>query len=238
MHKKEMRELLCSMLLGDGSLVVDRCLHRNTNNFIVHYSMGHSTKQSDYLQFKANEINKLFEKKKISRRCKIHTPYAVYLRSTGKTYHAQKAKLHWASYLKFLYWRIYKNKKGKKVKAIDYLLKNISSDKHLFMWFGDDGCESRSKSKHKDSGNSYYLRPRLKLYINNFTFGEAQIIRQWFESNYDVKPYIHHSGKINGSRPVLAFSPDDSEKIFQRIRVYIKQIPSMKKKFWLHLERY
>lgn len=199
--------------------------------------MAHSLKQQDYLFFKVREINKLFEKKELSRRCNLHTPYTIHLKANDKTYYAQKAKLHWASYFKFLYYRIYKNKDGKRTKSIKYLLKNISSDKHLFIWFGDDGCEVRSRGKHRD-GTVYWHRPKLRLYINNFTFGEAQLMKQWFESKYGVSPYIHHSGKINGAKPILNFSPKDSEKLFQHIRVYIKQIPSMRTKFRLSLERY
>ena len=39
MHKKEFRELLCSMIIGDGSLVIDSCNHRNTDHVIVTYYM-------------------------------------------------------------------------------------------------------------------------------------------------------------------------------------------------------
>jgi hypothetical protein len=237
MHKKEIRELLCSMLLGDGSLVKDPCRHRNTKNFIVHYSMSHSTKQQDYLKYKVNEIDKIFKKKNLERRCRLHSPYSVTLKSTDKTYYAQKAKLHWSKYFKFLYPRIYKDKNGKRTKTIKYLLNNISSDKHLFIFFGDDGCEVRSKGKHKD-GTEYYRKPKLRLYINNFTQGEAQLLKQWFESKYNISPMINHSGIRNNKKPILNFSPEDSEKVFQHIKVYVKQIPSMRKKFWLSLERY
>lgn len=236
MHKKEIRELLCSMLLGDGSLVVDLCKHRNTDKTQIHYAMAHSTKQQDYLKYKVDLIDEIFEKKGLERRCKLHNPYAVKL-SNGKTYYAQKAKLSWNRYFQILYPRIYKNKNGKRVKTIEYLLKNISTDKHLFLFFGDDGCEVRSKGKHKD-GTKYWHRPKLRLYTNNFTFGEVELLKQWFESNYNVNPMIHHSGKKNGAKPIMNFSPKDSEKLFQLIKVYVKQIPSMRKKFWLHLERY
>jgi len=225
------------MIFGDGSLVVDKCNHRNTSNILIHYSMAHSISQQDYLIYKVDEINKLFEKKDLQMKCNLHSPYKVSLSTNGKTYYAQKAKLHWAKYFRYLYPRIYKDQNGKRIKTVKYLLKNINTDKHLFIMFGDDGCEVRNKSKHRD-GKVYFARPKIRLYINNYTFGEAELMKQWFKSKYGVVPYINHSGKMNGSKPILNFSPKDSETLFRRISVYVKQIPSMRKKFWLCLERY
>ena len=243
MNKREIRKLMCAMLLGDASIT--RSKVKNRKDYFSHvFAFSHSTKQEDYLLYKVQLINEIFEQKNLDRRMKTHnyTAKLVY-KDVPKEYSVVKAKLSWETYFKLFYYRAYKynSVEDKYKKSMEYLLSQIDSDKHLFLWFADDGCEIRTKKKHKRSGEwtgDYIGNPKLRLYTNSCTQGEINLIIEWFKKNYSVTPMQNHSGKVNNSKPILNFSPKDSKLLFSHIAVYVKQIPSMRHKFRLSLERY
>ena len=239
MNKRELRKLLCSMLLGDGSLVNEK-VNRPCGNQI-YFSVSHSMKQEDYLLYKVDLINQIFIKKGSEKRIKLGSPYNIRLKNDDRykdrIYSARKATLRWMDWFKHLYPRIYKYKNGLFIKDVEYLLGQIDSDKHLFLWFADDASEVRSKGKHR-TGETYFRNPHLHLYTNGYTEGQNQILKQWFERRYKVFPTIVNSGWQNGRKSFLRFSSKEAAKLFPKIAVYVKQIPSISHKFRLCLERY
>lgn len=238
MHKRELRGLLSAMLLGDSCFGLKYNKHRKGQNLKdltgigVTFSTSHNINQEDYCLWKVREIDKIFEKKNLPRRCTIN-----YYNTSRNVV---QFKLAWTKYFRIIYPKIYKFKNGKYTKGVQWLLNQIYSDKHLFIWFGDDGTEYKQKRKHKDTGRTYFSgRPLFRLDICGFTFGEAQIIKQWFESNYKVSPKIIKHKESNGNiHPTLIFRVKEAEVIWRHIRVYAKQIPSMRKKFSRALEIY
>lgn len=233
MHKQEIRELLCAMLLGDGSF--SQSWPKNRKCRQVTFAFSHSTKQQDYAQWKQAQINSIFEQKNLERRAKAH----FYEATTGnpkypRRYPVIKVKLCWNQYFdKIFYERAYRDGK----KNYEYLLSQVYSPKHLFIWAADDGCEIRPKKKHK-SGEVYIGRPKLRFYTNDMTSGQINLTKEWFKYHWKVVPMVHHSGVTNGKKPILNFSPHDSEFLFQKFSVYAKQLKSMKFKFRRHLELY
>lgn len=228
MHKKEIRELICAMLLGDSSIYIGTHPRHTSGTLWTE----HSKAQEDYLLWKKDQIDNIFRKKKLNRSCKVYHRSREDSR-TGKTYHSSSIALGWKTYLTLLHKRIYKKKGNKNVKKVEYLLKNISSDKHLAIWFMDDVSESKSKARHRD-GTQYYKNPYFRLGTYCFTQGECQLIKEWFERKYEVSPSINQYKH----GPILQFSVKDSRKLFPHIRPFVLQIPSMHKKFKLCLERY
>jgi hypothetical protein len=221
MNKRELRKLLCSMLLGDGYII------KETKTSAPQFGFRHSEKQKDYANWKADKIDSIFQEKNLTRRTRrIHC-------ITNKIYKVIQVNLSWASYMRILRKIIYKNK----IKNIEYILSQIESKEHLAIWFMDDGSEERSKNKHLD-GSYYVCNPRLMLHICNFTEGQANLAVEWFKQKYKVEPRIVRTSKKQGAKPRLRFLAKDSVILFNEIKPYIKQLESMRKKFRLCLERY
>lgn len=233
MHKREIRALLSSMLLGDGSLSCKYNAHRKGQNISdltgvgIIYHMSHNERQKDFHDWKVAEIDKIFEKKNLSRKC---TTSSYVDKRTGNK-HIQ-SHLAWTKYFRHIYPKIYKIKFGKRKKTLQWLLTQIYNDKHLFIWFGDDGCEMRKKGKYTTS-ISY------RLHINNFTEGEAKIAQQWFKQNYNVEPKIKMwKGGSGNLSPVLMFRKVEAQIIWDHISTYILEINSMRNKFRASVENW
>jgi hypothetical protein len=209
------------MLLGDGCLSVDS---RHGD-----FRLAHSPEQRDYLHWKTQLIEEIFREKVIPKRFRFY--YPVYKLSNGKSYPGVVAVLHWKKYLgKYLYPKLYPNGKKSAVK----LLKQISSDLHLAIWFMDDGSEVRRKPTTRKDGTEYICNPYLSLHTQSYTEGENKLICEWFTSHYAVTPRISNERK--GCR--LWWRVPESRELFKRIAPYVAAIPSMNHKFRLSLERY
>lgn len=231
MHKREIRGLISAMLLGDGSLSCKYNAHRKGQDIAdltgvgITYHMAHNERQEDFHNWKIDQINKVFEEKNLPRRCTVSSYIA---KRTNQR--LVQSNLSWTKYFRIIYPKVYKIKEGRRKKTLQWLLNQIYEDRHLFIWFGDDGCEMKAR------GNG---RPSYRLHINNFTEGEAKIAQQWFKSNYDIEPRIMmwRGGSGNYS-PVLMFRVAESKVIWDRISPYVLKLESMKHKFKGSIQRY
>jgi hypothetical protein len=223
MHKKEVRELLCAMLIGDGYLRISETPGHTVGSFWCE----HSKAQYDYMVWKSELLNSFFKHINIDRECKLYTRDRFDKR-TGKVYKSCSFCLNWKSYLSELHQKCYIASR----KNNAYLLSQMTTDKHLAIWFMDDCSESKTKVKHKD-GTVYYRNPYFRLAVQNLTHGEVVLTKDWFEKQYNVFPVL---GKQK-SGYILQFSVNDTKKLFPRIRPYVSQITSMRSKFSLCLER-
>ncbi len=106
MNKRELRHLLCSMLLGDGYIV------KENKNCAPIFGFRHSTKQEDYAVWKAEQIDKIFKYKNLPRRCNInkHTTKD----SNGNTHPVIRINLAWAKYMRHLRPKVYTEHRGYK----------------------------------------------------------------------------------------------------------------------------
>jgi hypothetical protein len=224
MHKKEIRELICAMMLGDGYFQ----LGNNPKHTVGALWCEHSMSQFDYVKWKAQQIDVIFQKKNIDRSCRIYTRDRLDKR-TQKTYHSCTLMLSWRNYISFLHPKIYRNGR----KNYDFLLSQVSTDKHLAIWLMDDGSESKTKKKHVD-GIVYYGNPYFRLSAYDFTPGEVNLAKQWFKQYYQIEPVANQYKH----GPILQFTVAQTKSLFPRIRPYVSQTESMRKKFSLCLERY
>lgn len=235
MHKREIRSLLCSMLLGDGCIYLSD--KENPKKSRAFYAMNHGSGQRDYALWKAELINEIFREKNLPKRCTFSQSKKVD-KKTGKTYLGIYVKLSWTKYLRHLGPKCYRYLKGERRKNMEYLLKQVYSDLHLAIWFMDDGAEKRHKNTRGTRHIRKYINPFYELCTYGYTEGQCQLAKEWFERKYNVSPKIHYDpcrGK-NGYR--LRFTCPESKKLFQLLEPYFSQIPSMKQKFWLSFERY
>ncbi len=230
MHRQEIRSLMCAMLLGDAYL---RVSVKDPKHTVGGFWIEHSRAQVDYLKWKSDEIDKIFVQKNLPQRCNYYERDR-FDRRTNRTYYSSILNLNWKSYLTDLDNRVYTRKHdGSRYKDVEYLLSQISTDKHLAIWMMDDGSESRTKSKHKD-GKTYLRNPYFRLATQSFTEGQVNLVRQWFNSKYGVTP----SKTKQRSGWIVQFSVADTRKLFPRIRPYVSNLESMRVKFRTCLERY
>lgn len=214
MSLEKKRELILAMLLGDGYILSKG------------FSLGirHSVKQKDYLEWKVELINNnnIFKKD-----VKIRKEY-TYLKETNKTYEQYVCRKQEKNILEPLYYLVYKNKK----KDIIEVMKYIKSDLSLAIWFMDDGCVRKKKERHKD-GSIYYLKPTFHLCTHSFTYEENIYLINWFNKKYKIKAMLTSETKSKTCKKYyyLRFNKDDSLKIYNIIRRYVLQIPSMREKF-------
>lgn len=234
MHKREIRAIISAMLLGDSCLSLKYNTHRKNQDprdltgigVVLH--TAHNESQEDYLKWKMEEIDRIFKEKNLPKRCK-DSSYTS--KSTGNR--IVQFYLAWTKYLRIIYPKVYKLEKDRRIKKVNWLLNQLYDDKHLFIWFADDGCEVKLFGKHKETGKRYFRgNPQYRLHVNGFTFGEANIIQQWFESRYNVKPKVRKwKGGSGNLSPVLTFGVKDSRKIWNHISPFVRNIHSMKVKF-------
>lgn len=235
MHKAELRKLICAMLLGDGTIESNNNSKINSNHKDTYwFSFHHSMKQVDYAEWKKDQINNFFKKKGIERKFSWSTSIPHYNKRIDKIYYSCRYRLYWPTYFRIFRKWVYRADRTKRAK---FLLNQIDSDKHLAIWFMDDGSEESNNNTHVD-GSKYRTNPRLMLHICDYTLNDAQLIVEWFKNNYDVEPRVIKTSIKQGQRPRLRFTSRDSRKLFQHLMVYIKQTDSGKSKFSLCLERY
>lgn len=227
MHGRELLELMCGMLLGDGSMYPSAGY--KGQNKAVYFSITHAIKQEDYLIWKLDLINQFFKNHKIDKEIK---PQYFQAKCNDRFFPSVRFATAWKKFFPLVYKRVYNKSGGKN---FEYLLSRVYSDFHLALWVMDDGNEDRSYTKSKIDKNIKFKRtPRYRIAVQGLTEGELNLAVQWFQSKFQITPRI--SPQWNG--PIFRFTVRDSEKIFNRILPYISQLPSMRHKFIWSFEKY
>lgn len=218
-YKKEEKDLLISLILGDGSI------YKTGTSYEIF--IGHGEKQKDYLKWKINLLNQA----KIFNNPVIVRSKLITLKEYNKSYlqyYARKVSKE----LKEIY-DIYFSEN----KRLSTILSHFHSDRGLALWFMDDGSVFKRKKKHKD-GTLYYLKPTLKLCTHCFSKEENLEIISWFRRRYLIDAKLVSETKRNKKYYYIRFNANDSKKIFDLIKLYIDQVDSMKEKFSFFYEYY
>lgn len=225
MHGKELRELICAMLLGDGSLSDGG---RNRKDKRVLFRVSHNSKQRDYCEWKMSLINDFFQRHNIDKRLVISDRIQK-VRYLDRKYYVSDFNLVWSKLLPTIYDKCYPLKHGYRHKSYKYLLDQTHSPLHLAIWMGDDGNEDRSYSRSRVDGHKIPRSPRYRLAICSMTEGEINLTLEWFYRHFRLTPRVHY---IKGKKyPILRFTVKQSNLIFNKIKPYICDIPSMRYKF-------
>ena len=217
--KKSDKDLLYSLVLGDG------CIYYDEKRDRYQLSIGHGPKQKDYCAWKLKLLNdsNIFSNEILLHKQEIHDKRndKVYTQ-----YHFKKT----SPLLKDI-WDDYHSDN-----RIELVLKNIHSDRSLAIWFMDDGCVEKHKNKHVD-GSIHYARPSFHLCTHCFTEEENKKIIDWFKKRYLIEPRLAHDNRKNAQYTYLRISAFDSEKLYKIIRPYVLQTESMRQKF-KYIEEY
>ena len=217
MLKNSEKDLLASLIIGDGSVYKDK------NCYCMF--VGHSISQKDYCQWKLDILNNshIFDKK-----IDMHT------KKNGKN---GKYILYYFRKTNIVFKYMYDNLIIDGRKQVDMFLKFMKTNQATAIWFMDDGSVEYSKKKQKD-GSYHWCRPNLKLCTNCFTYEENKKIQKWFKDKYNVECKI----KMEKGRKTalytsedtyfLRFGADATEKLYKDVlREYVNCCDSMKYKF-------
>ena len=222
MKKITQREIIISCLLGDGCL----CGYRDKDGRKIYTSLRikHSQEQFDYLYWKLDLLNSLqcFKKKGTIKE-------SISKHKNGKVFNQKVLIINSPRYLRIIGKWTYSNGK-KRVKRI---LKYLNSPLGLAIWFMDDGGLLRKKKKHKN-GDEYFLKPSSKLCTHNFSYEENELISKYLEETFDIKSNILKDKEYF----YLWFNKEETIKIWNIIKEYVKEIPSMRKKFNVCIDFY
>lgn len=219
MTKKEKRSIILSCVLGDGN--ISEINRYNGKNYSGAINIKHGEQQADYLKWKAEILSKIKESDIVVSDTKSRVT------ALNKSYNQKY--ISWVS-KKFRAWKRIFYKNGKK--DISKILKFI---RHPYfaaaVWFMDDGSSTKTK---KASGTEVFTG--FVLYICDQDRKQMQDIVEWFEREFPtVKPkikYIRMKYKgVNKEYPILRFSNKDSLLIWNHIKPFVEQIPSMMYKF-------
>lgn len=206
MLRKDKRSILLCMVLGDGCLY-ERVYSKNISSgkFIIDRGIA----QSDYQSWKASLVSNVFEKE-----------VKVTLGHRGKSVQVQINDKRMRSWRKFFY----KDNKKNIPKILEYIR---HPELALMIWLMDDGYVESSIKKGVNRG------ARFRLFTCDQTLEQQDLIIKWFETSFNVKPYIKFANnkKTGKTYPFLKFNGKDSMKLWNIIRHKVLEFKSMQYKF-------
>jgi hypothetical protein len=213
MERKEKRDLILSMCLGDG------CLAYTSNRISAAITIGHCKEQQDYLQLKADFLERAFDQK-------------VRVRKGQDT----KVQLSLCK-KRFKAWRKFIYRNGKKDLSL-LLPFIINPQRAISFWLMDDGYTEPSFDRNKAGENIFYSAC-LRIFTCDQSLQTHEYMIDWFYKNFSVTPKVlyNKSTKRNKTYPFLKFNTVDSLIIWEQIRTFVMITDSMKHKF-RYMEQY
>lgn len=220
MLNKDKRSIILSMVLGDGCIGTADNHYKGKTYPSGKITIKHGAKQQDYLNWKAEILSATVEKQ-----IKVH-PTKSYVKALDKSY--DQFQLSW-SYKPLRSWKkIFYNNNTKRIPKI---LKFIRHDSFAAaVWLMDDGSCTKTKKK-----NGTIVFTGLILYICDQFREDCEEILKWWNTTFKVNGKLKwqkqkYKGVIK-EFPKIYFSNLDSLKIWEQIRPFVMQIPSMVDKF-------
>lgn len=206
--KKESRNLLIGMLLGDGSI---------SNNNV--FKLAHCEAQKDYLEWKIKQLNDAGLKN-----CGIKEYISNYGYNKGsKVYYSKLSIIPFIKVLRRVFY------KSTKVIGNRKLLNRLS-EREIAIWYMDDGHINIRKDK---TGRTigFYIKIATCLPKN-----ELQIIIDYFKEKWNINFYTFHEGKKEDSYS-LCCGTKEGIKFINLVKKYVIQVPSMKHKIQYDLSQ-
>lgn len=195
---KQSRNLLISLLLGDGTI-------QNNNVF----KLSHCIQQLPYLEWKIKQLNNFGIR---------HTDIKSYTSTSG--YNVGKkvvyCKLRSMPFTKTLRRVVYK---PTKLIANRKLLNRLDA-LGVAIWYMDDGHINIRKNK---DGNAIGLYIRLSTCIPK---DQANVIILYFAERWDIHFYTFHEGRKQDSYS-LCCGTKEGVKFINLVKKYVQQVPCM-----------
>lgn len=195
---KESRNLLISLLLGDGTI---------SNNNV--FKLAHSYKQKDYLEWKIEQLKSAGIRnnglKSYIKTCGYNSGDIVYY-----------TQLNIIPFIKVLRRIIYKHKK---IIGNRKLLNRLDA-KGIAIWYMDDGHINIRKDKN-GRPIGFYIKISLCEPKE-----EVQTIIDFFKEQWKINFYMFHEGKKEDSFS-LCCGTKEGLKFINIVQPYVSQVPSM-----------
>ena len=215
MRNKDKRNIIFSMLLGDGCIGVYKADGFKTGRFTI----DHGVKQADYQAWKASLLSTAF-----GREVRLYTGHkgqSVQLQMRDK---------------KFRVWHKFVCPNNRK--SLPLILKWINNPVFaMAIWLMDDGYCEPSISKLADGTKKNY-GARFRIFTATQTEEEMQQIKTWIDANFNTncKVKYHFDSRQKKSYPLIKFSGEETVRIWEQIRTLVLQFKSMQYKF-RHVEQ-
>lgn len=195
---KNSRNLLISLLLGDGTI---------SNNYV--FKLSHGYKQKEYLEWKIKLLNEYGIK---NNGLKEYVSSKGY--NTGDiVYYSQLSVI---PFIKLLRRIIYKPKKNYSNRKLLNRLNALG----LAIWYMDDGHINIRKTKDKIHG--FYIKIATCL-----SKQDNQIIIDYFKEVWNVSFYQFKEGKSGKNTYSLCCGTQEGIKFIEIIKPYVESCPSM-----------
>ena len=204
---KESRNLLISLLLGDGTI---------SNNNV--FKICHGENQKDYLEWKIKQLNEAGIRNNGLKCYTVNSGYKV-----GKT--AYYTQLNTISFVKVLRRVVYNSGS----KSFSRKLLNRIGTKGLAIWYIDDGHINFRKTNGRVCG--FYIKISI-CKSKDYTQSIIDFLKEEFNINF----YMFHEGRKNDSYSICC-GTREGIKFIELIKPYVLQIPSMKYKITYNLDR-
>lgn len=220
MLNKDKRSIILSFVLGDGCIATADNHYKGKTYPSGKIVIKHGEKQKDYLLWKAEILSKV-----VGKEINVNSTKS-FVKELNKSY--DQFQLSW-SYKPLRSWKkmFYINK----TKRISKILKYLRHDAFAAaVWLMDDGSCTKTK---KPNGTIVFTG--LILYICDQFSEDCEEILKWWNERFKV------NGKLKWQKqkyknaikyfPKIYFNNLDSLKIWEQIKPFVSQIPSMVDKF-------
>lgn len=216
---KNKRDLVLSMVLGDGSLTYYTNYLGNKHYYLT---VTHADKQRDFLEWKARELSSIFDKE-----IKVHNNQS-FVKKLNKRY---PQGLFRFGNRRFRAWRkMFYNGSSKDIAKISKFIKNQKLA--CTIWLMDDGTCQTGPNKSQPGKRGFV---GFVLYLGKQTQQDAEAAQKLFKEAFGVVGRIKwQTHKYEGKEiqyPQLSFNVMDSLIIWNSIRDFVLQFDSMKHKF-------
>jgi len=180
------------------------------------FTIAHSLKQADLVEWKATEIGRLYGKvirvnyNSTANRASFHIAQSGRLRIIHRWFHRNHQKVV-----------------SKKIRFMDHPI-------GLSMLLCDDGSVLRRKKSRPD-GSTYYLSPCITIATHGFDRKSVGLLLEWIENLCGAKGYINPERRLRSGQimdyPRIRFNVENSRCLWNYAGAWIPQVPSMSAKF-------
>lgn len=209
------RSLLIGMLLGD---TFSRKHILKSGRLKTEWFIYHSSKQADFVEWKRDEINRLF-----SVSCNIREQtYKGYSKcgfsfTCGKRFRVVHDWFH-----------------SGKMKVISPKIRFMDHPIGVAVLLCDDGSVRKRKKTHKD-GSIYYLKPSITIATHSFSEKGVNLLLDHIEITCGAKGYINLERRFKGGKRAvyqrINFNVQNSKILWNYVEPWIPRISSMTEKF-------
>ena len=213
------RSLVIGTLLGD-TYSRGRRAHGKQK---AEYRVCHGLSQADYVEWKAQEFNRLFKVDVKVHHQPQHSRVCFYL--------SQRRRL------RVIHDWFHRNNQ----KVITDKIRFMDHPIGLSMLLCDDGSVRKRKKKHRD-GTVYYLNPSITIATHNFDLCSVENLLHHIENLCGAKGCLNpekrwRAGQLREYNRIN-FNIENSRKMWEYVSPFIPQIPSMLAKFAFAYERF